>query len=101
MGGNVLKKFLIFLGVFITGTVIWVGYYHLNGMTTEGYFNIEENNMLAENGKYYLFVEEHKIEVTEEDLFKQVKVNHQYQIIYSWNKLSHNKGKIEDIDLDS
>ncbi|RDW20492.1 hypothetical protein [Oceanobacillus chungangensis] len=95
-----MKKIYIILGVFIIGTVIWGGYYQLNGMTTEGYFNIEENTMLAENGKYYLFLEEQKIEVTE-DLFKQIRVNHQYHIKYSWNKLGNNKGKIEDIDLDS
>ena len=95
-----MKKILIFLGVFIIGAVIWIGYYQLNGMTTEGYFTIQENNMLEENGKYYLFLEGQKIEVSE-DLFKKIQVNHQYQIKYKWNKLSSNDGKIVTFNLDS
>ena len=97
--GNILKKIAIFLGIFITVVVLGFGYYQLNGMVTEGFFTIEENNMLAENGGYYLFLEDQKIEITE-DLFKQLEVNSRYHIKYSWNKLSHDKGKIEELNLD-
>lgn len=95
-----MKKILIFIGVFITGAVIWVGYYQLNGVTTEGYFAIQEDNILEENGKYYIFLEGRKIEVSE-DLFEKIQVNHQYQIEYKWNKFSPNDGKIVRFDLDS
>jgi hypothetical protein len=97
--GNVLKKTATFLGIFITVVVLGFGYYQLNGMVTEGFFTIEENNMLAESGGYYLFLEEQRIEITE-DLFKQLEVNSRYHIKYSWNKLSHDKGKIEELNLD-
>jgi len=90
---NKVNKTAIFLVVFTTVIVIGFGYYYLNGMVTEGVFTIEEQNMLEENGQHYLFLEEQKIEVSEE-LFNLVEINSQYHIKYSWNKLSQNNGKI-------
>lgn len=76
--------------------VLGFGYYYFNGVVTEGYFTIEAHNVLVENGKYYLFLEEQKIEVSEE-LFNQVEINSRYHIRYSWNRLSNNNGKIEKL----
>lgn len=95
-----MKKIVVLIGIITVVVVLGFSYYYLNGVVTEGYYTIKEKNILEENGKYYLFLEEHKIEVTEE-LFKKVEVNKRYHIKYSWNKLVKGKGKVEKFILDS
>ncbi|MDF2606839.1 MAG: hypothetical protein K0S34_1034 [Bacillales bacterium] len=92
-----MKKLIRLITIII---VLGSGYYYFNGVVTEGYFTIKDNNISEENGRYYLFLEEHKIEVTEV-LFKKIEVNKQYHIKYKWNKLVRGKGKIEELNLAS
>jgi hypothetical protein len=95
-----MKKIVVLMGIITVVIVLGFSYYYLNGVVTEGYYTIKDNNTLEENGRHYLFLEEHKIEVTEE-LFNKVEVNKRFHIKYSWNKLVKDKGKIEKLILDS
>lgn len=94
-----MKKIVV-IGLLILPIVLGFGYYYINGVVTEGYYTIKENNILEENGKYYLILEQHKIEVTEK-LYKKVEINKRYHIKYNWNRLVKSKGNIEKLILDS
>ena len=94
-----MKKANIVLGIFIIGSVVILGRYIMNGMSTEGYFIIEENTKFKENGKYYLILEDKKIEVSKK-VFDRIEENKHYDIKFSWNKLNGDKGKLAEINLD-
>ncbi|QOY34750.1 hypothetical protein AWH56_018760 [Anaerobacillus isosaccharinicus] len=95
-----VNKLAVFSIIFTTVMFLGFGYYFLNGVVTEGYITIEEHNLFAENGKYYLYLDEQKIEVSEE-LYNQVELNSRYHFKYSWNKLLTKNGKFEVFELDS
>jgi hypothetical protein len=95
-----MKKVVVLIGIITLIFVIGIRYYNLNFAVTEGSYLIQDDNILEENGKYYFFLEDYKIEVTEE-LFKKVEIDKRYHIRYSWNKLVKGKGEIEVLNLDS
>lgn len=95
-----MKKIVILIGIITVAFVLGISYYKLNFAVTEGSYLIQDDNILEENGKYYFFLEEHKIEVKEEQ-FKKVEVDKRYHIRYNWNKLVKGKGEIEILKLDS
>lgn len=96
-----MKRIVGMTGIIITILFgLGIGYYYLNFAVTEGSYIIQDNNTLEENGNYYLFLEDHKIEVTEE-LFKKIEVDKRYHIRYRWNKLVKGKGEIDILNLES
>ncbi|CQR46619.1 hypothetical protein BN1058_00888 [Paraliobacillus sp. PM-2] len=95
-----MKKIVGLIGIIMILFGLGIGYYYLNFAVTEGSYKIQDNNILEENENYYLFLEGHKIGITEEQ-FKKVETDKRYHIRYSWNKLVKGKGEIEILNIES
>ena len=57
-----MKKIVVLIGIITVIFVLGISYYNLNFAVTEGSYLIQDENILEENGKYYLFLEEERSE---------------------------------------
>jgi hypothetical protein len=80
------NKILVLLSVafclFSVVSTVWF----FNNVTSEGFYQIEKVEESKENGSFYLFVNNHKIEVSEE-LYSSIENEEIYHVKFVWNQL--------------
>ncbi|MDQ0271855.1 hypothetical protein [Cytobacillus purgationiresistens] len=94
-----MKQSTFFIGLLLFITALGFGYYHLNGMKTEGYTIIEENHLLEEEGQFYIVLDGRKVKVTK-DQSESVVLGEWHHFKFGWNTLLNHSGKLEELYLD-
>lgn len=88
------KVFVIFL-VFIFVGVFAAGFYTFNDALVEKTVKIDEQNIMENNGEYYLLIDERELSLSKNfyDKIELEKYN-EYKIKYVYNRLKKNDGEV-------
>ncbi|WP_117161282.1 hypothetical protein [Paraliobacillus sp. X-1268] len=94
-----MKKLKIIFVITLV-TIFFFLFYHYNGTVTEGYFTVNEEDIIVESDKTFLFLDNNKIEVPQ-NLVDNIKSGERHHIRFSGNRLFKNNTELDIIEADN
>ena len=76
-------------------TLLGIGFYSINDVSTYGTYKIEKENIVEKNGEYFLLIDEREL-ILPKNLYEKIDFDkhNEYKIEYVYNPLKNKDGEV-------